>query len=217
MMNHELRTPMNGILGLSRLLRDSVADEEGKALLDLIETSAGRLMGVLEDILTVSDLGLQRLELDNTDYAPAELLKAVQELFSGAARMQGLALDADIANGVPARQVGDRPRLQQVLVSLLSNALKFTVQGSIHLELLVDGTDLVYRVKDTGPGIDELQVERLFEVFEVADGSAMRRSGGTGLGLPLARGLSQLMGGDLSVLSEPGKGSCFELRLPLQA
>ena len=217
MMNHELRTPMNGILGLSRLLRDSVANEEGMALLDLVETSAGRLMGVLEDILTVSDLGLQRLELDNTDYAPAELLKAAQELFSGAARMQGLALDVDIANGVPARQVGDRSRLQQVLVSLLFNALKFTVHGSIHLELLVDGTDLVYRVKDTGPGIDDLQVERLFKVFEVADGSAMRRSGGAGLGLPLARGLSQLMGGDLSVQSAPGKGSCFEIRLPLQA
>lgn len=217
MMNHELRTPMNGILGLSRLLRDTVTDPESTSLVNLIETSAGRLMGVLEDILTVSDLGLQRLELDNTDYEPAELLKAVHGLFSGAARMQGLTLGITIADGVPVSQVGDRPRLQQVLVSLLSNALKFTARGGISVGLLVDGTDLVYRVADTGSGIDASHMERLFQVFEVADDSSIRRSGGTGLGLPLARGFAQLMGGDICVQSEPGKGSCFELRLPLQA
>lgn len=217
MMNHELRTPMNGIVGLGRLLRDHVTDPEGIALVDLIETSAGRLMSVLEDILTVSDLGLQRLELDNTRYEPAGLMRAVHGLFSGAARMQGLELDLRIAEGVPEGQLGDRPRLQQVLVSLLSNALKFTPAGRVTLELRVDDGELVYRVEDTGIGIEEAQIERLFDVFEVADGSSTRRSGGTGLGLPLARGLSQLMNGDLRVRSTPGKGSCFELRLPLQA
>ncbi len=216
MMNHELRTPMNGILGLSRLLRDAVADPESKALLALIDTSAGRLMGVLEDILTVSDLGLQRLELSNADYAPAELLESVHGLFSGAARIQGLTLDLEIAAGVPARQVGDRPRLQQVLVSLMSNALKFTALGGVRLQLLVDGDVLVYRTIDTGPGIDETQLTRLFEIFEVADDSSARRRGGTGLGLPLARGLAQLMGGDLLAQSTQGSGSRFELRLPLQ-
>ena len=216
MMNHELRTPMNGILGLSRLLRDSVVDPEAQVLLGLIETSAEKLMGVLEDILTVSDLGLQRLELDNADYAPAELLESVHGLFSGAARMKGLSLDLRVAEGVPERQVGDRPRLQQVLVSVLANAVKFTALGGINLVLLVEDDELVYRVSDTGSGIDQSQIPRLFEVFEVADDSPARTSSGTGMGLPLARGLSQLMGGDLLAQSTRGKGSCFELRLPLQ-
>jgi signal transduction histidine kinase len=214
MMNHELRTPMNGILGVSQLLRESVEKPEQQALVGLIETSAGRLMSVLEDVFTVSDLGLQRLELENARYRPAELIETVRGLFAGAARIQGLSLMLEISEGVPAEQSGDRPRLQQVLVSLLSNAIKFTREGGVRLAVLVDRGELVYRVEDTGCGIEEAQIERLFDVFETADGSSMR--GGTGLGLPLARGLSQLMAGDLAVHSVPGKGSRFELRLPLQ-
>jgi len=216
MMNHELRTPMNGILGLSRLLRDSVQGAEGQALLDLIETSAGRLMGVLEDILTVSDLGLQRLELDDAPYEPAALITSLHGLFSGAARTQGLTLSLQVADDVPRLQTGDRARLQHVLVCLLSNALKFTQQGGVVLGSLVDRGELVYRVDDTGKGMDEHEIERLFTVFEVADDSSARHTGGAGLGLPVARGLAQLMGGDLRVHSTRGKGSRFELRLPLR-
>jgi signal transduction histidine kinase len=215
MMNHELRTPMNGILGLSRLLRESVHDAEGQTLLDLVETSAGRLMGVLEDILTVSDLGLQRLELDEAPYEPAALVTSLHGLFSGAARTQGLALSLRIAENAPALQTGDRARLQHVLVCLLSNAIKFTTHGGVDLGLLVDGGELVYRVDDTGKGMEEAEKERLFDVFEVADDSSARRTGGAGLGLPVARGLAQLMGGDLRVESARGRGSRFELRLPL--
>jgi len=214
MMNHELRTPMNGILGVSQLLRESVEKPEQQTLVGLIETSAGRLMSVLEDVFTVSDLGLQRLELENARYRPAELIETVCGLFAGAARIQGLSLMLEVSEQVPAEQSGDRPRLQQVLVSLLSNAIKFTREGGVTLALLTDRGELVYRVEDTGCGIEEAQIERLFDVFETADGSSMR--GGTGLGLPLARGLTQLMGGDLAVHSAPGKGSRFELRLPLQ-
>jgi signal transduction histidine kinase len=216
MMNHELRTPMNGILGLSRLLRDSVQGAEGQALLDLIETSAGRLMGVLEDILTVSDLGLQRLELDDAPYEPAALITSLHGLFSGAARTQGLTLSLQVADDVPRLQTGDRARLQHVLVCLLSNALKFTQQGGVVLGSLVDRGELVYRVDDTGKGMDGHEIERLFTVFEVADDSSARHTGGAGLGLPVARGLAQLMGGDLRVHSTRGKGSRFELRLPLR-
>lgn len=216
MMNHELRTPMNGILGLSRLLRDSVQGAEGQALLDLIETSAGRLMGVLEDILTVSDLGLQRLELDDAPYEPAALITSLHGLFSGAARTQGLTLSLQVADDVPRLQTGDRARLQHVLVCLLSNALKFTQHGGVVLGSLVDRGELVYRVDDTGKGMDEHEIERLFTVFEVADDSSARHTGGAGLGLPVARGLAQLMGGDLRVQSTRGKGSRFELRLPLR-
>lgn len=216
MMNHELRTPMNGILGLSQLLREAVDKPEQQALVGLIETSAGRLMSVLEDVFTISDLGLQRLELENACYRPAELVETVRGLFAGAARIQGLGLALEVSAEVPAQQMGDRPRLQQVLVSLLSNAIKFTREGGMSLRVLVDQGDLVYRVEDTGCGIEEAQIERLFDVFETADGSSTRSGRGTGLGLPLARGLAQLMGGDLVVNSVSGKGSRFELRLPLQ-
>jgi light-regulated signal transduction histidine kinase (bacteriophytochrome)/DNA-binding response OmpR family regulator len=221
MMSHEIRSPMSGLLGVLELLRQTSLSEEQAAMATMVHKSASMLLSVLNDILDFSKIEAGALTVSVEPHHLRALLKDLTEPLDLTARHKGLTLSADIAPDVPDLIMTDELRLRQILGNLLCNAIKFTAKGDISLTVrlvAIDGLPrLRFTVRDTGIGMDDDVVTRLFNPFMQADGSTTRRFGGTGLGLAISRKLANLMLGQLSATSKPGKGSEFTLTLPLMA
>jgi photoactive yellow protein len=222
-MSHELRTPMTGVLGMADLLTGTPLGEEQARYLDTLRTSARTLLTVLNDILDFSKIEAGKLELEEIAFDLPSSLASVARLLEPQAAAKGVALRHGVAEGVPRRVLGDPTRLHQVLLNLTGNAIKFTERGHVELrvaraeaEAEAGTVELRFEVEDTGIGITEEQRARLFLSFAQADPSTTRRFGGTGLGLAICRHLVGLMGGEIGVESERGKGSTFwfTVRMP---
>ncbi len=220
MMSHEIRTPMNAVLGMLDLLRRSRLDDQQTRYVGLAEDSARNLLYILNDILDFSKLDVGRMELETIDFVFSSLVDGVLSILRPKAEEKGLELNAFIDPAIPLVLRGDPGRIRQILLNLLTNAVKFTDEGQVEISASLRGeTDtaitLRIEVHDTGIGMAPETVERLFSRFMQADSSIRRRFGGTGLGLAICRQLCDLMSGRMGVESEPGFGSTFWFDLPL--
>ncbi|WP_156437610.1 MULTISPECIES: CHASE3 domain-containing protein, partial [unclassified Sphingomonas] len=217
-MSHELRTPLNSLLILSRLLGDNpdgnLTDEQAKYA-RTIEASGNDLLNLINDILDLSKIEAGHIEMRAEPVATRRLVADLRQTFDPVANDRAIDFVVEVADDMPASIVTDRQRLEQVLKNLLSNAFKFTEQGSVTLRLapVADGR-IAFTVVDTGIGISADQQQAIFEAFRQADGSINRRYGGTGLGLSISRELARLLGGTISVVSTPGQGSSFTVTVP---
>ncbi|WP_312709287.1 response regulator [Stenotrophomonas sp.] len=219
-MSHELRTPLNSSLILAKLLADNkdgtLTDEQVKYARAIL-SSNNDLLALINDILDLSRIEAGHVELADEVVVVDSVLQRLRETFEPMARQKGLALQIEADALAPTQLVADSQRLQQILKNLLANALKFTEHGKVSLHVRAGGNGRVrFEVADSGIGIARDQLQTIFEAFRQADGSTRRRYGGTGLGLSISRDLAERMGGDIQVDSEPGRGSCFILELPLQ-
>lgn len=219
--SHELRTPMNGVLGMLDLTMDTELSEQQRSYLRDARDSASSLLRVLNDILDVSKLESGRFTIHPTPFELREFLNEVQSFFVARAHSQGVELQLVLAEGLPGRVKGDRDRIRQILLNLLDNAFKFTLVGCISLTARAEELDgkkvkLLLTVRDSGQGISPEKLDKMFEPFVQGDDSMTRTQGGTGLGLAICRELAQLMEGRLWARSELEKGSEFFLELPLE-
>ncbi len=217
-MSHEIRTPLNGILGLARIGagRASNADE-APAIFSRILHSGKLLLGIINDILDFSKLEAGKFSIESIPTDPAAILEESVALLQEEARMREIGIVLHTAPDFPASCLSDPLRLRQIFLNLISNGIKFTQQGTIQVGAGVDGDYLCFSFSDTGIGMSAEQMERIFAPFEQADGSTTRKFGGTGLGLSITQRIVALMEGDIRMTSEPGVGSCFEIRLPYLA
>lgn len=219
-MSHELRTPLNSSLILAKLLadnKDGTLTEEQVKYARAILSSNNDLLALINDILDLSRIEAGHVELADEVVVVDSVLQRLRETFEPMARQKGLALQIEADALAPSQLVADSQRLQQILKNLLANALKFTEHGKVSLHVRAGGSGRIrFEVCDSGIGIAREQLQVIFEAFRQADGSTRRRYGGTGLGLSISRDLAERMGGSIQVDSEPGRGSCFILELPLQ-
>ena len=218
-MSHEVRTPMNAIIGMTDLLWDSTLEKQQREMLDIARVAASNLMLLLDGLLDFSLMENGEIELQQDMFFLRQTLQSFATPFLRSVQDKGLAFSCQVDADVPDGLVGDFPRLGQILNQLLGNALKFTEKGSIHLEVSRksssdDRVNLCFSVTDTGIGIAPEQQEWVFESFSQGDGSHTRKYGGTGLGLSLAKRLSEIMESQLTFESEQGKGSVFYLCAP---
>jgi PAS domain S-box-containing protein len=217
-MSHEIRTPLNGIAGFLQLLADSELNAEQEEFINNIKISSDTLLTVINDILDISKIEAGKLELEETVFDLGETIEAAIIPFNVQAKAKGVQLTLGIDPRIPRYVVGDPTRLRQVLINLLSNALKFTPQGQITVSVDQQGESpgknaILFKVTDTGIGMKEEFIEELFSPFVQADASTTRHFGGTGLGLTICHSIVHLMGGDISVTSQLGLGSTFSFAL----
>ncbi len=225
-MSHEIRSPMSGLLGVLELLRETGLDADQKRMADMVHNSASILLAVLNDILDFSKIEAGALAIETEPVELRPLLEELVQPHALAAAQKGLPVTLRVAAGVSARVGTDKLRLRQILGNLLSNAIKFTASGEVALVVMEEagpaapgddaGAWLRFVVRDSGIGMDEDVLARLFNPFTQADPSTTRNFGGTGLGLSISRRLAHLLGGDLRVTSRPGVGSEFALLLPMR-
>ncbi|MDN3521701.1 ATP-binding protein [Halomonas ramblicola] len=215
-VSHEIRTPLNGVIGMSDLLMDECPAGQARQYAATIHDSAGLLLGLINDLLDFSKVEAGRLELEQRPLALGELLEGTLAMFAPRAEARSVQLVGWLDPELPSRIMTDPGRLRQVLLNLVSNAVKFTESGEVRVAVRrEEGEAIRFEVADTGCGIPPDQLERIFEPFRQGDASTARRYGGTGLGLAISRRLVEAMGGRLEVVSEPGVGSRFWCVLPL--
>jgi signal transduction histidine kinase/DNA-binding response OmpR family regulator len=221
-MSHEIRTPMNAILGMTELVLDAGLPDTQRGYLEMVQSSGRSLLQILNDILDLSKIEAQRLELERAAFDVRETVGDAVKALAVNAHSRGLDLVCDVARDVPDRVLGDAGRLRQIVVNLVGNAVKFTERGEVVVSVRRAGGSgedrgLELLVRDTGIGISLEQQRRIFDAFCQADTSTTRRFGGTGLGLTICQRLVSLMEGELAVASDPGHGTTFTVRLPLPA
>ncbi|MEQ1739618.1 MAG: response regulator [Methyloglobulus sp.] len=228
-MSHEIRTPMNGVLGMAQLLKDTDLTEKQRRFVNTVHKSGETLLLIINDILDFSKIEAGHLQLESLQFDLHRTIGDVVELFSELAYSKNLELIYRVAPGVPEFVIGDFSRIRQILSNLISNAIKFTIKGEILIDVSLDTDDkntadidsctpasrVRFAVVDTGIGISEDVLPRLFRAFSQADGSTTRKYGGTGLGLAISKQLVELMNGEISVTSEIGRGTSFAFTLPL--
>ena len=217
-MSHEIRTPMNGVLGMIELLRGSPLDERQRRYAEVARASADALLTVISDVLDFSKIEAGRMELEQIEFSPRQVVETVAQCCAPQAAAKGIDLVTYICPTVPAQVSGDPEKLRQVISNLLSNAIKFTHRGEVYAcisleEQNCESATLRFAVRDTGIGIPQDRMNRLFEAFSQVDASTTRKYGGTGLGLAISARLVQLMGGRLDVESRVGHGSVFSFKL----
>ncbi len=217
-MSHEMRTPMNAILGMADLLSETPLGEEQRDYVHIFQKAGASLLDLINNILDLSKVESGHVELESTGFDLGALLKKIIEMMRSRAQTRGLQLSLEVLPGVPLGLIGDPNRLWQILINLVGNALKFTDQGSVTLHVEPDPTGiqgcLRFRVVDTGIGIAPEKKEMIFGRFTQADSSTTRKYGGTGLGLAISKGLVELMGGRIGCTSEVGQGSTFIVTVP---
>ena len=219
-MSHEMRTPLNGLLGSMQLMRDQSVSDRQQELLNRMEFSGRLLLSLVNDVLDLAKYEAGRIDIVRKPFSVPRLLDGVIETTAPLATKNGNALDWRWEGTPVDGAVGDPRRLRQVLLNLVGNAVKFTRAGSVEIEVEVIGASdpqLEFRVIDSGVGIAHEDLDRIFRDFETLDSSYARQAGGTGLGLGIARRFAMLMGGEIGVESEPGEGSLFWLRLPFES
>jgi signal transduction histidine kinase/DNA-binding response OmpR family regulator len=220
-MSHEIRTPMNGVIGMIRLILKMPLQGKLRRYAETVDTSANAMMTVVDDILDFSKMEAGKYTLQSVPFDPGGVLQEAAELMAARAVDKGLELVCRRAPSVPSLVTGDPDRFRQILNNLVGNAIKFTEAGEVFVELTLDqqeGETYVLRVsvQDTGIGISTKDQEKLFNAFSQVDGSMVRKFGGTGLGLAISKRLAEMMGGEMSVSSEPGVGSKFSFTLRVQ-
>ena len=216
-ISHEVRTPMNGVLGMSRLLEETELTNEQKECVDTIVSSGEALLTIIDDLLDISKLDAGKLEIQRFSFDPADMIEQTMALMKSRADDKELAFESVIDTNIPAIIRGDSHRVRQIILNLISNAIKFTDTGSVTVEAKLESqTDeaavLAFIVKDTGRGIAKETLDKLFHAYSQGSAEVARRYGGTGLGLAICRRLADLMGGEISVESIPGVGSSFRFR-----
>jgi hypothetical protein len=224
-MSHEIRTPMNAIIGFTEILLKNNLHEQRQEYLQLVQTSATRLMDIINDILDFSKIEAHKIELEEIPFELETLLQGCLKMLAKKAHEKGLELVGAIDRQLPRQVIGDPGRLRQILINLLGNAIKFTERGEVVLraelaedpQLAAGKIKLHCAVQDTGIGISPAQAEIIFDSFTQGDGSTSRKYGGTGLGLTISARLAQMMGAEIRVESEPGQGSTFHFSICLAA
>jgi CheY-like chemotaxis protein/nitrogen-specific signal transduction histidine kinase len=218
-MSHEIRTPLTAILGIAEILQDSDLNSDQRKMVQAFQNAGENLLAMINDLLDLSRIEAGKMPLVPRDFSAGELLSSICQLFRMkiASPSGNVQLNLQLDSSLPSRLRADDFRLSQILTNLIGNAVKFTAKGSIDVSASYADGLLEVTVEDTGPGIPGDRIEAVFTAFEQADASATRAFGGTGLGLAIVRELVRLMGGSVSVSSEPGKGSRFTVRLPAGA
>lgn len=216
-ITHELRNPLTGVLGFAEILADSPLNEEQQSYAESIRESGNHLLSLINDILDFSSIEKGALMLNVGRFELAGLIKLSSDIVQKSAKDKGLEFRCEVSAGVPELADGDERRIRQILINLLANAVKFTSSGTVVLRVAPAENFLAFSIEDTGIGISSEAIARLFQLFTQADSTINQKYGGTGIGLAVSQRLAKAMGGTLSVVSSPGKGSTFTLRLPLEA